>query len=173
MVGAASAETAEQLVELYPSALPQVFGFLASRCSSAAVAEDLTAETFMAAVSAITTGTVDTITVGWLIVVARRRLVDYWRQQEREQRHLRLIDQPIDETSDPWDDEYDVAATRAALERLGPHHQAVLTLRYLDGLPVREVAKYLARGVPATEALLHRARLALRRAYIEGGIDGD
>ena len=42
-----------------------------------------------------------------------------------------------------------------------------LTLRYLDGLPVPEVAAHLGRSVHATETLLVRARAALRRVYEE------
>ena len=45
------------------------------------------------------------------------------------------------------------------------HHRAALTLRYLDGLPVPEVASHLDRTVHATEALLVRARAAFRRIY--------
>ena len=56
------------------------------------------------------------------------------------------------------------------LGRLGAHHRAALTLRYLDGLPVAEVADHLGRTLHATEALLVRARLAFRRAY--EGSDG-
>jgi RNA polymerase sigma-70 factor (ECF subfamily) len=43
-----------------------------------------------------------------------------------------------------------------------------LTLRYLDGLPVRDVAAYLGRTEHATEALLVRARAAFRRTYGAG-----
>jgi RNA polymerase sigma-70 factor (ECF subfamily) len=42
-----------------------------------------------------------------------------------------------------------------------------LTLRYLDGLSVAEVAGYLGRSVHATETLLMRAKAALRRIYEE------
>jgi DNA-directed RNA polymerase specialized sigma24 family protein len=52
-------------------------------------------------------------------------------------------------------------------DRLGAHHRAALTLRYLDGLPVPEVARHLDRTVHATEALLVRARAAFRRIYEE------
>ena len=45
------------------------------------------------------------------------------------------------------------------------------TLRYLDGLPVPEVAHTLGRTLHATEALLMRAKRAFRQAY-EGGQDG-
>ena len=53
---------------------------------------------------------------------------------------------------------------------LGPHHRAALTLRYLDALPVPEVAELLGRSTTATEALLVRAKAAFRRAY-DGGDD--
>ena len=43
----------------------------------------------------------------------------------------------------------------------------MLTLRYLDDLPVAEVADILDRTLHATEALLVRARQAFRRAYSE------
>ena len=44
------------------------------------------------------------------------------------------------------------------------------TLRYLDALPVPEVAEPLGRSTTATEALLVRAKAAFRRAY-DGGDD--
>ena len=40
----------EPLVMIYPVALPQVYGYLLPNCGSVAVAEDLTAETLIAAV---------------------------------------------------------------------------------------------------------------------------
>ena len=64
---------------------------------------------------------------------------------------------------DPWDASIDAALARDALARLGPHHRAALTFRYLDGLPVRDVAQLLDRTEHATEALLVRARRAFRR----------
>ncbi|MFD0852535.1 RNA polymerase sigma factor, partial [Actinomadura adrarensis] len=41
------------LLALYDQALPQVYGYLLSRCGRRALAEDLTAETFLAAVEAV------------------------------------------------------------------------------------------------------------------------
>jgi RNA polymerase sigma-70 factor (ECF subfamily) len=53
---------------------------------------------------------------------------------------------------------------RNTLARLTPHHRAALVLRYLDGLPVAEVALLLDRSVHATESLLVRAKAAYRQA---------
>jgi RNA polymerase sigma-70 factor (ECF subfamily) len=68
---------------------------------------------------------------------------------------------------DRWDVSIEQTVGLAALARLGPHHRAALTLRYVDGLSVTEVATELGRGTQATEALLQRARRAFRRAYEE------
>ena len=62
------------------------------------------------------------------------------------------------------DARFDRIRAREVLAELGAHHRAALTLRYLDGLPVAEVADHLGRTVHATEALLVRARHAFRAA---------
>lgn len=153
------------LLELYDEALPQVYGYLLSRCGQRAVAEDLTAETFLAAVGAETE-----VSVPWLIGVARHKLVDHWRRQSREERSLAEVG-PAAEP--PWEDcVLDAVTAHEVLGRLGPHHRAALTLRYLDGLPVPEVARLLDRTLHATEALLVRARAAFRRAYDSPGTEG-
>jgi RNA polymerase sigma-70 factor (ECF subfamily) len=103
--------------------------------------------------------------VPWLIGVARHKLADHWRQVEREQRGLRLLDSEPDRVEDPWETAVDRIRAREVLGRLGAHHRAALPLRCLDGLPVPEVAFHLDRTVHATEALLVRARAAFRRVY--------
>lgn len=157
------------LLELYDEALPHVYGYLVARCRDAALAEDLTAEAFLAAVAAARRPDAPDPSVPWLIGVARHKLADHWRRLEREERGLRLLDGGSDPVADPWDDTVDAIRARDVLAGLGPHHQAALTLRYLDGLPVPEVAGCLGRTVHATEALLVRARAAFRRSYREEG----
>ena len=165
------ADQGATLLALYDRAVPEVYGYLLPRCGSVIVAEELTAETFLAAVAAVKRRTVRQMTVAWLVGVARHKLVDHWRRMGREERNLRLIHDESVPEEDPWDERLDAARARAVLDRLGPHHRAALTLRYLDGLSVPEVADHLGRGVHATEALLVRARIAFRRAYEGGGDD--
>jgi RNA polymerase sigma-70 factor (ECF subfamily) len=133
------------------------------------VAEDLTAETFMAAVTTTRQGAAPEVTVAWLIGVARHKLVDHWRRQEREERGLTQLGHVTDEANDPWTAHDDKQAIYAAMAQLNPFQRAVLTLRYLDGLPVAEVAEHMGRSLHATETLLARARSALRRVYREQG----
>ena len=173
MPSVAARDPGAALLALYDEAVGEVYGYLLARCRNRAIAEDVTSDVFMGAVDAVSRGTPTDVTTAWLIGIARHKLVDHWRRNEREQRRLAAVaDEPLAAPADddPWDARLDVLAARDALDRLGAHHRAALTLRYLDGLSVPEVAGVLGRTVHATEALLVRARRAFRDAY---GPDGE
>ena len=155
------------LVDIYDQALPQVYGYLKPRCGDAALAEDLAAETFLAACGAIERGQLSEVTVGWLIGIARHKLVDHWRRVERHERHLHAVAGLAAPPNDPWDAHLDAATIEQVLETLSAVNRLALTLRYLDGLPVREVADLLGRTVPATDQVLARARQSFRDHYGE------
>lgn len=157
---------AARLLELYDTAVGDVYGYLLKRCRNRVEAEDLTAEVFMAAAEAVRRSPPPDLTVAWLIGVARHKLVDHWRRTEREQRRLHAVaNEPQIDTDDPWDPALDVLVARDVLARLGSDHRSVLTLRYVDGLPVADVASSIDRTLHATEALLTRAKRAFREAY--------
>jgi RNA polymerase sigma-70 factor (ECF subfamily) len=88
-VSAPSQPASSQLLELYDDALPLVYGYLLARCGQPNLAEDLTAETFLAAVDAVRRPQPPSVHRGWLIGVARHKLVDHWRRVGRETAHLR------------------------------------------------------------------------------------
>jgi RNA polymerase sigma-70 factor (ECF subfamily) len=153
------------LLTLYDTALPEIYGYLLARCGRRTLAEDLTAETFLAAVQACRRRPGPDVSTGWLVGIARHKLVDHWRALDVQDRRLRVLDGGAEDVDDPWDAELDALVAREVLARQSPQHRAALTLRYLDGLAVAEVAHLLGRTVHATEALLVRARAAFRRSY--------
>lgn len=156
----------ESFGEFYDVALPSVYGYLLRRCGSRPIAEDLTAETFAAAVDAARSHNPPRLSVPWIIGVARHKLVDHWRREARRERNLRaLTEQPQDSNEDPWEGQIESVRARETLDMLRPHHRAVLTLRYVDDLPVAEVADVMQRSLHATEGLLSRARASFARAY--------
>jgi RNA polymerase sigma-70 factor (ECF subfamily) len=155
----------DPVLAIYRVALPQIYGYLLLRCGSTALAEDLTSETFLAAVNASRHGTVTEVSTAWLVGVARHKLVDHWRRLEREQRGLASAAASTVDVEDPWDEWLDREAAYAALADLPISQRAALTLRYLDGLPVADVAEHLGRTLHGTETLLVRSRAALRRHY--------
>src|SRR5579875_3826332 len=108
--GAAAGDASAALLELYDPALPQVYGYLLSRSGSRELAEDLTAETFLAAADAVRRPGRPPVDVPWLIGVARHKLADHWRRAGREQRNLQAVagDPTIAERPvDPWDERLD------------------------------------------------------------------
>jgi RNA polymerase sigma-70 factor (ECF subfamily) len=150
-------------LELYDDALPHVYGYLARRCANAATAEDLTAETFMAAVAALHNSTATDgnrldfntlhinpghINTAWLIGTARHKLIDHWRRTERRKEELADLWDDI-AVPDPTDAVVEVATANAVLAALAPQH----------------------RTVHATEALLTRAKAAFRN-HSGGSTDG-
>jgi RNA polymerase sigma-70 factor (ECF subfamily) len=171
---AAQTGAGAQLLALYDRALPEVYGYLLARCGTQVVAEDLTAETFLAAVDATRGDLAPQMSTGWLVGVARHKLADHWRQQSREERKLRVVASDPRHTStasDPWEAELDAVHAHQVLAQLAPQHRLALTLRYVDDLPVPRVAETIDRSVHATEALLMRAKEAFRRAYTGGKED--
>lgn len=160
-----------ELLELYDEALPIVYGYFGRRCGDRAVAEDLTSETFLAAMDAARKPAPPPMTVPWLLGVARHKLADHYRRG-----HAHFSD-PVAEPPEPtdpvdeWDAELDRIVAEAVLARLPEHHRTVLALRYLDDCTVGECAELIGRTVHATETLLVRARRAFRSHYPvpEGG----
>ena len=59
-------------------------------------------------------------------------------------------------------------ALSGALAALPAMQRAAIVLRYLDDLPVRDVARLLGKSEKAVESLLSRGRETLRRTYVRG-----
>lgn len=155
----------------YDEALPRVYSYLFHRCGGrVAVAEDLTQETFLAAVKEIKRGRTVETPVAWVLVIARHKLVDHYRREEREERKAEAAREAlaVDDELVSWDGEVSRERALAALRSVAASQRAALALRYLDGLSVPEVADALGRSVEATESLLARGREAFKRLYVEG-----
>ena len=150
----------------YELALPRVYRYLLARCGSDPdLAEELTQQTFVEAVRrrASYDGRSDAVT--WLRGIGRHKLVDHYRRTGRDnRRQLRLVSESPAQ-SDSWSQHELRSGVQSALARLPGEQRIVMTLRYLDQMPVREIASTIGRSEKATESLLSRAREAFRSAY--------
>jgi len=157
------------LLAMYDDALPSVYGYFVRRCADRATAEDLTSETFLAAMDAARKESPPPMTLPWLIGVARHKLADHYRRRH-DRMNVPMADLPeAVEPLDQWDAELDRMVAERVLARLPEQHRTVLSLRYLDDCSVPECAELIGRTVHATEALLVRARRAFKTEYPEGG----
>jgi len=156
----------------YDHALPRVFGFVLGHVErDRELAEEITQQTFTDAIRDYRRfdGRSDSVT--WLCSIARHKLADHWRRLERdERRRLHFIsatDPDRDEAAWRSVDERD--RVMGALGAMPAMQRAALLLRYIDDLPVKEIARTLGKSEKAVESLLSRGRDAFRAADREGG----
>jgi RNA polymerase sigma-70 factor (ECF subfamily) len=160
----------EQFLVFYAAALPRVYGYFYGRLgANRTAAEDLTQETFLAAVAEIRRGTAIVAPTPWVLGIARHKLLDHFRRQKRAGWALLSWEIDVDEEAlfVPEDDETARDQAIAALALVPSPQREALVLRYLDGLSVPEVAAALERSVAAAESLLARGRVAFRRGFQE------
>lgn len=146
----------------YDESLPIVYGYLLRLCGGDHdKTRDLTQDTWLKLVDELNQGRVDRADVRWMIAVARSRFFDSWRREQRRARDLRLasFDRSTNVEADPAPD---TAELVEHLAHLSPEHRAAMTLHYVDGLPVHQVAELMGRTTPATYSLLARARAEMR-----------
>ena len=151
----------------YELALPRVYRYLLARCGGDSdLAEELTQQTFVEAVRrrASFDGRSDAVT--WLCGIGRHKLVDHFRRAGRDsQRQLRIVSEWSAGQSQAWSQHALQSGVQSALAELHGEQRIVMVLRYLDQMPVREIATTIGRSEKATESLLSRAREAFRKAY--------
>jgi RNA polymerase sigma-70 factor (ECF subfamily) len=99
---------------------------------------------------------------GWVFTIARRRAIDWGRQQQRRPRLAALngvdVADPVRVSS-----ETDTAAALALLRTLTPEQREALALRIIVGLSVRETAAVVHRTEGAVRILCHRGLRTLAR----------
>lgn len=127
------------------------------------LAEDAANEAFMRLVTALQRAKFASPTAlrSWLLVVCR----NYVRDQIRKAR--RGPDRLADTDAEPAAADPDLTtrtALMAALAQLPQLQREVVVLRFIAGLPTREIAAISGRGIEAVESLQHRALRSLRRA---------
>lgn len=146
-----------------------IVGYLYRRLGDRHLAEDLAADTFIAALNGLPryrqTGAPF---CAWLLRIATNLANNQVRTAARRRTALRSIERwQRDHAADMADHEM----ARSALLDLSPNHQAVLSLHHVEGLSVEETAAVLGCRPGTVKSRLSRARDALRRSLKERGHD--
>ena len=133
----------------YRRSLPRVYSYLVSRSGGdVALAEDLTQQTFIAAIDQRSRfdGRSDTIT--WLCGIARHKLADHFRaieRDERRQRRMEVRQIQLDRERPSELGLEDRTMIAEILRSLPANQRAVLVFVVLDDLPVAEAARLLGK----------------------------
>lgn len=146
---------------LYDYYQPKIYRFVLIKVGRREEAEDLTHEVFKNAWQNISNYKhLGFPFSSWLYKIARNQIVDYYRTKK-------------DETSiEKTDPEYfvvpasihadlgakmEIEKVRVAIAQLRPDYQDVLIMRFVEDLPVKEVALTLDKSEGAVKLLQHRA----------------
>jgi RNA polymerase sigma-70 factor (ECF subfamily) len=149
----------------YDEAMPRVYSYFLHRCGGGRfTAEELTQETFLAAVAELKRGAEVDSPIAWVFGIARHKLLDHYRREERDAARFVAPRDAVDPVASSVENDARQRAL-AALRSVPPTQRVALVLRHLDGYSVPEVAAALGRSVEATESLLARGRRHFRRAY--------
>jgi RNA polymerase sigma-70 factor (ECF subfamily) len=175
LVRRAQAGDAEAFGELYDRYVDLVYRYVSYRVGSAALAEDLTSETFLRALRRITSFTWQGRDVGaWFITIARNLIADHYKSGRYR---LELTTDDVGDSGAPLvaeGPEGEVLASMqnavllAAVRQLNPEQQECISLRFLQGLSVAETALAMGKNDGAVKALQYRAIRSLGRLLPDG-----
>ena len=145
--------------EMYQQYSQIVFHFLHSRCRDPVLAEDLTQETFLAALNTIGNYDGSCKLSTWLCQIARHL---YWQHLEKQGGR---VTEAMDETIPaPCDTEaqalhrVELAEVLERLEGLPPLMRQTVYLRALEGLPFKEIGGILGKSENWARVTFYRAK---------------
>jgi RNA polymerase sigma-70 factor (ECF subfamily) len=160
---ARTTEGQEAFAALYRRYLTPVYRYFHARTGDVQQAEDLTAQTFVAALDGLARYRERGTFAGWLFTIAARRLTDHFRQQPT----LRL-DDIADRTSPDLPPEASVEQAEQmtrlarAVQTLSPGRAQAVALHFFGELRLGETAQVMGRSKVAVKSLIHRALRDLR-----------
>ena len=142
---------------LYLRYVEPVFRYLCGRLENADEAEDVTAQTFLAAFESFDKFRQDGHFASWLFTIARNKAMDHFRRRRNST--------PIDEIQDlPFESEplngviqSEQAAALSTLVRALPEEdRELLRLRFLAAMSFPEIAHFLHRNEEAVKKSVYR-----------------
>src|SRR5581483_3815796 len=145
---------------LYRLHRAQVYAYALATLRNPADAEDVTQTAFMNAYCALHRGVAPRETGRWMIAITRNVCRDRFREARR-----RPKEEPLSErlqAAAPAEPEYGVDELFRELGGLNPRHRTILLMREFEGRSYAEISAELGVSEAAVQALLARARRALR-----------
>lgn len=151
--------------EIYDQNVSQIYRFIFLKVNSQEIAQDLTSETFLRGWEAFQDQKEIENPRAFLYKVARNLVTDYYREKGRVQivssEDMKIVDHRVD-LEESAAIMSDMAQVKNALSELNEDYQNAIVWRYIEDLPMSEIAYLLDRTEQATRVLLHRALKSLK-----------
>lgn len=177
LVAKAARGDARAFTRLYEEFADRVYGFVKLRMRDARDAEELTETVFLKAWQALPGYEQRGLPFSaWLFRIARNSVIDASRRAGRlpltsaEETELLLLadEECVDETALA---NLDAERVREAIGQLTEEQAAVVTMRFLWGLSLKDTAAVTERTEGAVKAMQHRAMRQLAKLLVEETFD--
>jgi RNA polymerase sigma-70 factor, ECF subfamily len=167
--------------DVFDRFFPRLYRFALARSGgNHDLASEVVQQTFCKGVERLDTYRGEAALYTWFCQICRHELIDNSRRSQRSGAWMQTIgDEPhvraaLEAIAAPVEEQPEVVAWRsdilglvqATLDALPERYGDVLEWKYVDGLPVAEIAARLQVGAKAAESLLTRARAAFREAIV-------
>jgi RNA polymerase sigma-70 factor, ECF subfamily len=170
IVNRAQQGDADAFGELYDRYVDVVYRYVQYRVANAALAEDLTSETFLRALRRIGSYTWQGRDFGaWLVTIARNLIADHFKsgRYRMEVATSDLVEAGADRAQEGPEGEVLASLTNEtlleAVKQLNAEQQECIALRFLQGMSVAETAQIMGKNEGAIKALQYRAVKSLSR----------
>jgi RNA polymerase sigma-70 factor, ECF subfamily len=151
---------------LYRRYFARLARFCQKRVGDPHEAEEIAQEAFARALRALPTFEGERRFYPWMTVIAGRLCIDAHRRRGRSEPSSQIDLGVIEGGQEKIVDEVDVQILATALGRIAPRHREVLDLREQQGWSYQEIADHYEVTLGTVEALLFRARKALKREFL-------
>ncbi|HWW54557.1 MAG TPA: sigma-70 family RNA polymerase sigma factor [Acidimicrobiales bacterium] len=152
--------------DLYRRYFQRLYRFCLKRVGDTHEAEELAQEAFTRAYLNLGKLGGDRRFYPWVTVIAGRLCVDTHRRRARSSPSDDVDPGIVDGGQDAIVNQADIVLLNEAISRLAERHQEVLDLRERQGFSYQRIADYYGVSLGTVEALLWRARKALRREFL-------
>ena len=154
----------QNLDRIYQDNFIKVYRYILSLSGNAAVAEDITQDTFFKAIQKIDSFRGDCSLTTWLCRIARNL---YLNQQKRQSNFQNI-------TKHPPENLYATSAEQelirqeqtseilSAIQKLADPYKEVFSLRMFSELPFREISKIFGKNESWARVTYHRAKLMIK-----------
>lgn len=157
-------ESPEIFEEIYESHSKSIYRFLYWRTKNVELAEDLTSSVFEKAWrsrGSFHGGSVQ----AWLYRIARNVLIDHWRKKKElfvEDTDTFHEEENSPSLADRLDKEIVINQLREAMNKLPSEMKSVVTLRFIEGLSGKQVARALSLSESNVRVIQYRALQKLK-----------
>jgi RNA polymerase sigma-70 factor (ECF subfamily) len=152
--------------ELYRRYYPRLQLYCKRRVGDAHASEELAQEAFLRALRAMPRFAGERRFYPWMTVIAQRLCIDHHRRTSRVEPSDDIDLGSVEADHDALFAAVDRDYLAQAMAQLAPRHRDVLALREQQGWSYQQIAAHLEVPVTTVEALLHRARKALKREFL-------